>query len=93
MRTQDPNGRFGWAAVRLSALNRSPFAVFFPSKLGPYQLAFPTHTLIGFTGSLFKATKGASIAGAIKNINGTQRIAAHATKSGRLIVCLIRYKC
>jgi hypothetical protein len=60
--------------------------------LGPYQLALPTHTLIGFTGSLFKATKGASIAGAIKNINGTQRIAAHATKSGRLIVCLIRYK-
>jgi hypothetical protein len=61
--------------------------------LGPYQLALPTHTLIGFTGSLFKATKGASIAGAIRNINGTHRIAAHATKSGRLIiVCLIRYK-
>src|SRR5262252_1963909 len=84
-RTQEPNGRFGCAAVSDSALNLSPLAVFLPSNSGPYQLAFPTHTLIGFTGSLFNATRGASMAGAIRNINGTQRIAAHVTKSGRLI--------
>src|SRR3974390_2988551 len=92
MRTQEPKGRFGCAAVRDSALKRSPLAVFRPLNSGPYQLALPVHTLIGFTGSLFKATRGASIAGAIRNISGTQRIPAHAIKSGRLIVCSFCYK-
>src|SRR5215475_10602094 len=91
MRTHDPNGRFGWAAVSDSQLNRSPLAVFFPLNSGPYQLALPTQLLIGFTGELRCATSGASIAGQIRNINGTQRIAAHVMKSGRRIVCYFRY--
>src|SRR5450432_238900 len=90
--TQDPKGRFGWAAVRLSESNFSPLAVVFPLNSVPYQLALPTHTLMGRAGSLKRATKGASITGAIRNIKGIQRIAAQAKKSGRLIVCSFGYE-
>src|SRR5215472_4517429 len=90
MRTQEPNGRFGWAAVSASASNFSPLAVFLPLKSGPYQLAFPTQVLIGLIGALRWATSGASMPGEIRNIRGTQRIAAHTVKSVRLIVCSFR---
>src|SRR3954451_12711314 len=40
-RTRDPNGRVLWAAVRALVLNRSPLAVRFPWKPGPYQDAAP----------------------------------------------------
>src|SRR3954454_16091490 len=36
-----PNGRVLWAAVSAGVLNRSPFAVRFPWKPGPYQEAAP----------------------------------------------------
>src|SRR5579872_7298663 len=80
--------RFGWAAVKASQSNCSPFAVIFPSKFGPYQLAFPTQVLRGFTGSLRWATRGASITGAIRNISGIQRRAAQVMNSGRFISVL-----
>src|ERR1700730_14648578 len=85
MRTQEPKGRFGWAAVKLSELKRSPLAVFLPSNSAPYQLALPTQVLIGLGASLKWATRGASITGAIRNIKGTQRRAAHVMKNGRFI--------
>src|SRR5277367_1200909 len=92
IRTQDPKGRDGCAAVRLSELKCSPLAVFRPSNSGPYQLALPTQTFIGLAGSLRWATSGASITGAIKNISGSQRMAAHVMKSGRRIVCSFGYE-
>src|SRR6516165_11450501 len=92
MRNQQPNGKLGCAAVKHSQLKRNPFAVFLPSNSGPYQLALPTHTLMGFTGALKCATRGASITGATRNISGTQRIAAQVMKSGRRIVCCSYYK-
>src|SRR5256885_3293932 len=88
----EPKGRFGCAAVNASQLNLSPFAVFLPSKPGPYQLALPTQVLIGFAGSLRCATNGASMAGAIRNISGTQRTAAQIMKSGFFIVLFFCYK-
>src|SRR5438105_1693042 len=87
----EPKGRFGCAAVNASQLNLSPFAVFLPSKPGPYQLAFPTQVLIGLAGSLKCATSGASIAGAMTNISGNHRSAAQITKSLFLIVCCLCY--
>ena len=72
--------------------NRSPLAVFFPSNSGPYQLALPTQVLMGFTGSLRCATRGASMTGAMRNISSIHRMAAQARKSGRLIVCSFGYK-
>src|ERR1700748_3699524 len=90
IRTQELKGRLGCAAVKLSELNTSPSAVFLPSNSGPYQLALPTQVLIGFTGSLKCATRGASITGATRNISGTHRIAAQIKKSGRFIsVCFL----
>src|SRR5215813_5106520 len=91
-RTTEPKGRFGCAAVSASQSNFSPLAVFLPSKPGPYQLALPTQVLIGLAGSLRWATSGASIAGAIRNISGTQRTAAQIMKSGRFIVLSFCYK-
>src|SRR5437879_7545933 len=87
----EPKGRLGWAAVRASQSNRSPLAVLRPSNSGPYQLALPTHVFTGLAGSLKWATKGASRAGAIRNIRGTQRRAAQVINSGRLIVCFLCY--
>src|SRR5258708_33835772 len=81
-RTMDPNGRFGWAAVRASQSKRSPLAVFFPLKPGPYQLALPTQVFTGLTGALRGATKGASITGKTKKIRTHQRKAAPKTKKG-----------
>src|SRR5579859_1589092 len=91
IRTTDPNGRTGWAAVRDSESNRSPSAVFRPLNSGPYQLALPTQVLMGLTGSLLKAVRGASITGAMRNISGTQRMAAQIMKSGRFIVLCVCY--
>lgn len=92
IRTQEPNGKFGCAAVSASELNLSPLAVFLPSNSGPYQLALPTHTFIGLTGALRCATRGASMTGQMRNISGNQRMAAQAMKSGRRIVCSFRYE-
>src|SRR5258707_12986819 len=90
-RTTDPNGRFGWAGVRASQSKCSPFAVFFPLKPGPYQLALPTQVLIGFTGSVKWATRGASIPGAMRNMRRSHRNAAQKMNSGCLIVCYFCY--
>src|SRR5277367_3206323 len=87
-RTTEPNGSTGWAAVNDSESNFSPSAVFLPSNSGPYQLALPTQLLIGFAGSLWYATKGASITGAIRNIRGTQRSAAQIMNNGFRICVL-----
>src|SRR5256885_7666726 len=88
----EPKGRFGCAAVNASQLNLSPFAVFLPSKPGPYQLALPTQVLIGFAGSLRCATSGASMAGAMRNNSGTQRTAAPNMKRGFFIVLFFFYQ-
>src|SRR5450432_4416079 len=85
----DPNGRVGWAAVKASESNSSPLAVFLPSKSSPYQLALPVHVLMGFTGSLDRATRGAFIAWAVRNITGTQRRLAHRSWIDRFILCLL----
>src|SRR6266478_6640850 len=91
-RTTEPKGRLGCAAVRDSESKRSPLAVLRPLNSGPYQLELPTQVLIGLGGSLRWATKGASITGAMRNIKGTQRIAAQRKNSGRLIVCSLCYE-
>src|SRR5256885_8146213 len=88
----EPKGRFGCAAVNASQLNLSPFAVFLPSKPGPYQLALPTQVLIGFAGSLRCATSGASMAGGMGEISGTPRNAGQIIKSGFFIVLFFLYK-
>src|ERR1700730_1803098 len=85
MPTQEPKGRFGWAAVKLSELKRSPLAVFLPSNSAPYQLALPTQVLIGLGASLKWATRGASITRAIRNIKGPERRAANVRKMGPLM--------
>src|SRR5258708_36466544 len=90
-RTREPNGRCGCAAVRASLSKISPLAVLRPLKPGPYQLALPTQALIALGGWLKCATRGASIAGAMRNIKGTQRSAAQITKSRFLIVLFLRY--
>src|SRR4030081_2742472 len=90
-RTSDPNGRGGCAAVRASLSKISPLAVLRPLKPGPFQLALPTQDLMALGGSLKCATRGASIAGAMTNIKGTQRSAAQITKSRFLIVCSLCY--
>src|SRR4030081_983353 len=90
-RTSDPNGRCGCAAVKASLSKISPLAVLRPLKPGPYQLALPTHFLIALGGWLKCATRGASIAGAMRNIRGTQRSAAQITKSRFLIVLFLCY--
>src|ERR1700687_5916733 len=90
-RTREPKGRWGCAAVRASLSKISPLAVLRPLKPGPYQLALPTQDLIAFGGWLKCATRGASLAGAMRNINGTQRSAAQITKSRFLIVCSLCY--
>src|ERR1700730_11883100 len=88
-RTIDPNGKVGWAAVSASESNSSPFAVLRPSKLSPYQLALPIQVLMGLTGSLERATKGASIAWAARNITGTHNNVAHRNWIWRFVVCLL----
>src|SRR6202158_2307965 len=90
-RTSEPNGRWGCAAVSASLSKISPLAVLRPLKPGPYQLALPTQALIALGGWLRCATRGASIAGAMRNIRGTQRSAAQITKSRFLIVLFLCY--
>src|SRR6266481_204375 len=90
-RTREPKGRWGCAAVRASLSKISPLAVLRPLKPGPYQLALPTQDLIAFGGWLKCATRGASIAGAIRKGKGTQRSAAQITKSRFLIVLFLCY--
>src|SRR5258708_31492971 len=90
-RTREPNGRCGCAAVRASLSKISRLAVLRPLKPGPYQLALPTQALIALGGWLKCATRGASIAGAMRNIKGTQRSAAQITKSRFLIVLFLCY--
>src|ERR1700758_3835565 len=90
-RTNEPKGRWGCAAVRASLSKISPLAVLRPLKPGPYQLAFPTQDLIALGGWLRCATRGASIAGATRKSNGTQRSAAQITKSRFLIVLFLCY--
>src|SRR5260221_7800783 len=91
-RTREPNGRWGCAAVSASLSKISPLAVLRPLKPGPYQLALPTQALMALGGWLKWATRGASIAGAMRNIRGTQRSAAQITKSRFLIVLFLCYK-
>src|SRR5271167_3944060 len=90
-RTIEPKGRLGCAAVKASQSKRSPLAVFLPLNPGPYQLELPTQVLIGLTGALKCATRGASITGTMRNIRSTHRKAAQKTNSGRLIVCSLCY--
>src|SRR5258708_22265067 len=90
-RTREPNGRWGCAAVSASLSKISPLAVLRPLKPGPYQLALPTQALMALGGWLKWATRGASIAGAMRNIRGTQRSAAQITKSRFLIVLFLCY--
>src|SRR5882762_2739015 len=90
-RTREPKGRLGCAAVRASESKRSPLAVLRPLNPGPYQLELPTQVLIGLTGLFRCATRGASIAGAMRNIRSTQRSAAQLMKSLCLIVCSLCY--
>jgi len=59
----------------------SPFAVLRPLNPGPYQLALPTQVLIGFIGWFRCATRGASIAGAMRNIRGTSGTQPNHEKS------------
>src|SRR3981081_3583603 len=92
MRTREPNGKCGCAAVRASLSKISPFAVLRPLNPGPYQLALPTQALMALGGWLKWATRGASIAGAMRNIKGTQRSAAQITNSRFLIVLFLCYK-
>src|ERR1700739_1715885 len=92
IRTQEPKGRVGCAAVHASELNLSPLAVSLPLNPGPYQLALPTHTLMGLMGSLRCATRGASMPGLMRNIRGIHRMAAQIIKSGRRIVCSFGYE-
>ena len=89
MRTSEPKGRFGCAAVRASESYFSPLAVFLPSNLGPYQLALPIQTLRGFSGSLECATSGASTAGAMTNMSASQRTAAQGMNIRHPKVCLV----
>src|SRR6266852_5306976 len=90
-RTREPNGRCGCAAVNASLSKISPLAVLRPLNPGPYQLALPTQALIAFGGWLKCATRGASIAGAMRKSKGTQRSAAQITKSRFLIVLFLCY--
>src|SRR3979490_3536678 len=91
MRPREANGKCGCAAVRASLSKISPFAVLRPLKPGPYQLALPTQALMALGGWLKWATRGASIAGAMRNIRGTQRSAAQITNSRFLIVLFLCY--
>src|SRR6202007_1037321 len=90
-RTNEPKGKCGCAAVRASLSKISPLAVLRPLKPGPYQLALPTQDLIAFGDWLKCATRGASIAGAMRKSKGTQRSAAQITKSRFLIVLFLCY--
>jgi hypothetical protein len=49
-RTFVPNAQYACAAVSASWSKRSPLAVFFPSKPGPYQDAMPS-TMVPEAGS------------------------------------------
>src|SRR6202022_4792642 len=87
----EPNGRWRCAAVKASLSKISPLPVLRPLKPGPYQLALPTQALIALGGWLRCATRGASIAGAMRNTRGTQRGAAQITKGRFLIVLFLCY--
>lgn len=58
-RSKEPKGSQGCAAVAANMSKTCPLAVFLPSKLCPYQLATPDHTLMTFGGVDDRAAKGA----------------------------------
>jgi|SRR5579862_346694 len=90
--TIDPKGKLGWAAVDAVMSYSSPLAVARPWKVGPYQLAAPYQTLMGGTGWVALATKGASREGAMAENTNIHAREPMSTASLFRIVCYFSNK-